>query len=488
MAHEPGTAPCEKQDQDDPAAAAGGNRCCWCWQGPAAAELKRLLRLAGPTTGSCVLQNAVNILSLMFVGHLGKLHLAGASLAISITSATGLNVITGMAAALDTLCGQAFGAGQYRLLGVYKQRAMLVIALACVPFAFVWAYAGRILALLGQDPAIAAEAGAYARWLIPSIFVSIPLQCHVRFLQAQSLVLPVAASSGATTLCHLALCWALVYKAGMGSKGAAISNAVSYALNLLILALYVRLSSACKRTWTGFSMDGLKELRGFAALAVPSALMICLEFWAFEILVLLSGRLPNPQVETSVLSICLNTGILLFMVPLGLSYSVSTRVSNELGAGQPQAAKLAMRVVVCMALAAGSVLTLAMALLRNVWGHMYSDDKEVVAYFAKMMPVLGINFFVDGIHASLAGVITGCGKQKVGAAINLGAFYLAGLPLAVLLAFVFHMNGMGLWLGMVCGSVAKVLLFGSVAWFIDWNKEATKAKDRVFGSSLPECQ
>ena len=104
---------------------------------------------------------------------------------------------TGMATALDTLCGQAFGARQYRLLGVYKQRAMVVIALACAPFAVVWARAGQILAFLGQDGAVAAEAGAYARWLIPSILVSVPLQCHVRFLQTQGLVLPVAASSGA---------------------------------------------------------------------------------------------------------------------------------------------------------------------------------------------------------------------------------------------------------------------------------------------------
>jgi MATE family multidrug resistance protein len=64
-----------------------------CWQGLATAEAKRLVRLAGPMVASCFLQNAVNIVSLMFVGHLGELHLAGVSLAISITSATGLNII-----------------------------------------------------------------------------------------------------------------------------------------------------------------------------------------------------------------------------------------------------------------------------------------------------------------------------------------------------------------------------------------------------------
>ncbi|KAL6839348.1 hypothetical protein ACP4OV_030845 [Aristida adscensionis] len=453
------------------------------WRGGAAAEANRLVRLAGPIIASCVLQNLVNMVSLMFVGHLGELALAGASLATSLANVTGFSVIIGMAAALDTLCGQAFGARQLRLLGVYKQRAMVVLGLACVPIAVAWAYAGPILVLLGQDPDIAAEAGAYARWLIPSLFVSVPLQCHVRFLQTQSVVLPVTASSGATALCHLVVCWALVRAAGMGSKGAALSNAISYAVNLAILALYVRLSSACKSTWNGFSMEAFKELRRFTELAVPSAMMLCLEWWSFETLVLLSGLLPNPQLETSVLSICLNTGVLLFMIPLGLSNSISTRISNELGAGRPQAAKLAMKVVMCMALSQGLVMTLIMTLLRSVWGYMYSSEQEVVAYIARMVPVLGISFLIDGLHASLSGVLTGCGKQKIGAAVNLGAFYLAGIPMAVLLAFVLHLNGMGLWLGIVCGSLSKLLLLAVIAWFIDWQKEADKAKDRVFGSS-----
>ena len=57
----------------------------------------------------------------------------------------------------------------------------------------------------------------------------------------------------------------------------------------------------------------------------------------------------------------------------------------------------------CMALSSGFVMTLAMALLRNVWGHMYSSDREVVAYFAKMLPVVGISFFMDSIHGTLSG-------------------------------------------------------------------------------------
>ncbi|KAI4997584.1 hypothetical protein ZWY2020_052926 [Hordeum vulgare] len=58
------------------------------------------------------------------------------------------------------------------------------------------------------------------------------------------------------------VCWVLVHKVGLGSKGAALASAVSYSTDLAILCLYTRLSGACRRTWTGFSMEAFafKEL------------------------------------------------------------------------------------------------------------------------------------------------------------------------------------------------------------------------------------
>lgn len=85
--------------------------------------------------------------------------------------------------------------------------------------------------------------------------------------------------------------------------------------------------------------------------------------------------------------------------------SCSTRVSNEIGAGQPQAAKRATRVVMYMALSEGLVISFTMFLLRNVWGYMYSNEQEVVTYIARMLPILGISFFIDGLHSSLSGRI-----------------------------------------------------------------------------------
>ncbi|TKW21303.1 hypothetical protein SEVIR_4G168001v4 [Setaria viridis] len=183
------------------------------------------------------------MISVMFVGHLGELSLAGASMASSLATVTGFSLLLGMASALDTLCGQAFGARQYHLLGIYKQRAMLLLTAVSVTLAVVWFYTGENLLLFGQDADIAAEAGAFARWMIPALFAYGPLQCHVRFLQTQNIVVPVMmAAAGATAACYLVVCRVLVFGLGMGSKGAVLGNAVSYWINVVVLAVYVRVS------------------------------------------------------------------------------------------------------------------------------------------------------------------------------------------------------------------------------------------------------
>lgn len=160
------------------------------------------------------------------------------------------------------------------MLGIHLQRAMLVLMIVAVPVAIVWAYTGQILMAFGQDPEISAEAGLYARWMIPSIFAYGLLQCQIRFLQTQNIVFPMMASSGVTTLFHILVCWLLVFKSGLGNKGATLANAISYWTNVIILALYVKFSPSCKRTWCGFSREVFHDLLSFIRLAIPSAVMV----------------------------------------------------------------------------------------------------------------------------------------------------------------------------------------------------------------------
>ena len=151
---------------------------------------------------------------------------------------------------------------------------MLLLTVVSIPVAFMWFHTGQIFLLFGQDPDLAKEAGTYARWMIPGLFAYGLLQCHVRFLQAQKLVVPVMLSSGATAVSHVLGRWALLYRRRLGNRGAALANAVSYLTNVSILAVYVRVSPSCNKSWTVFSLEAFHGLIPFLKLAVPSALMV----------------------------------------------------------------------------------------------------------------------------------------------------------------------------------------------------------------------
>ncbi|KAA3459746.1 protein DETOXIFICATION 16-like isoform X2 [Gossypium australe] len=273
-------------------------------------------------------------------------------------------------------------------------------------------------------------------------------------------------SSGITTLIHVFICWILVFKLSFGNKGAALAGSISYWINVLMLAFYIKFSPSCVQTWTGFSNESLYEVLPFLRLAVPSAVMVCLESWSFQILVFLSGLLPNPELETSVITICINTTAIILMIPFGLSSAASIRVSNELGAEDPKGARLAVRVVLVLGVSQGILVGLALVLMRNVLGYAYSNDASVIRYVSTMVPILAASNIIDGVQSTCLkiihfvkhlGIVRGCGWQKIGAYINLGSYYLVGIPLSIVLAFVFHIGVMGLWLGITAALTTQML-------------------------------
>ncbi|KAG5522557.1 hypothetical protein RHGRI_034644 [Rhododendron griersonianum] len=166
-------------------------------------------------------------------------------------------------------------------------------------------------------------------------------------------------------------------------------------------------------------------------------------------------------------------------------FCYSTRVSNELGAGNPQAARLAVSVVLVMAVTEGVLVGAVLILIRNIWGYAYSNEVEVVRYVAAMMPILALSNLLDGLQSVLSGSVRGCGRQKVGAFVNLGSYYLVGIPCALLFAFVLHIGGMGLWLGILCALIMQVLSLITITLRNNWEQESKKATERVYNSIIP---
>ncbi|KAL8117964.1 hypothetical protein AgCh_015746 [Apium graveolens] len=318
------------------------------WEG-VVREIKKVSYITMPMVVTAVSQNLLAVISMMMIGHLGELALSSAAIATSLANVTGFSLMVGMASALETLCGQAYGAQQYHMIGTYTYAAIISLLFVCIPVSILWCFTEKLLTVVGQDPLISHEAGIYTRWLIPALFPYAILQLLVRFLLTQSLLYPMLLSSVAALIFHIPMCWMLIFKFDFGSAGAALSLGLSCWFNVIMLGIYVKYTSSCEKTRISFSKNVFSCIREFFWFGIPSAVMLCLEWWSYELAILLSGRLPNPQLETSVLSICFVVFSLHFNIPNSFAAGASTRVSNELGAGHPEAARLAAWVAAFLA-------------------------------------------------------------------------------------------------------------------------------------------
>ncbi|CAI9758415.1 unnamed protein product [Fraxinus pennsylvanica] len=377
----------------------------------------------------------LRVVAMMMLGHLGELELSSASIATSFTNVTGFSVIFGMAGALDTL---------------YK-----------------------LLILIGQDPLISVEAGKFTIWLIPSLFPYAILQSLVRYLQIQSLILPMLLSSLVSLFFHLPLCWALILKLKLRNAGAPLAICLSYMVNAIFLGHYVKFSSVCYKTRASLSKDVFLTTSEFFQYAIPSAVMVCFEWWSFEAVVLLGGLLPNPELETSVLSICLAVTASHFLVQYSIGVAASTRVSNELGAGKPRAARVVVFVVLVLSVSEFIIASTIIFFCRYIIGYAFSNEMDVVNYVKDMTPFLCLSIIMDSLQAVLSGVARGCGWQHIGAYINLGAYYVVGIPVALLLGFVLHLKGEGLWSGLVARATVQSILLALVTCLKNWEKQAS---------------
>ncbi|KAL3700522.1 hypothetical protein R1sor_018544 [Riccia sorocarpa] len=449
------------------------------------AEVSKAFQLAWPLTVYSVAGYAIVVITFMFVGrHGGELELSSAAIAGSFSAVTGFSVTVGLASTMETLCGQAYGAKKYHMLGVYMQAGWIVGLAVSVLVMILWLNMESVLKAVGQDPQIARMAAEYLRYTMPGLFGAALLQPIVKYLQSQSVVIPLLVCSCVAVTFHAVACQLAIVTFNFGFTGGAAATTTSYLFLLIILAIYTWGSGKYRKTWDGFTLEAFHYVGDYVKLALPSTCMMCFEFWTVELLVLAAGLLPKPELQVSILTICLYTTNVAYNVPIGLSAAVSTRVSNELGAFRPAAAKLSGKVILAISICCAICIASSMVIFRHVLGKAFSTIEEVVLGVASLMPLVALSSIFDGIQGVLSGIARGCGRQDIGAIINLTAFYIVGLPCGLFLGFMQQMNVKGLWMGYLVGQLMQTLLLVLLVATTNWNKMAEAALRRVHADPL----
>ncbi|XP_077213151.1 protein DETOXIFICATION 27-like isoform X2 [Tasmannia lanceolata] len=410
--------------------------------------------------------------------HLGDLQLASFSIAYNVVLGFSFGLMLGMATALETVCGQAFGAKKYHMLGVYLQRSWVVLLAVSILLLPIFIFATPILLLTGQPRDIAEQAGTLSIWLIPLHF-SFGFQFSIqRFLQCQRKnIITAYIAAGALTI-HIFLNWVLIYQLDLGINGATFALNISWWMVPLGGFSYI-VFGGCPLTWTGFSMEAFSGLWEFLKLSAASGVMLCLEYWYYRILILLGGKLKNATVAINALSVCMSINGWEIMIPFAFLAGTGVRVANELGAGDGKAAKFATIVSVVNSMVIGLLFWALILAFHDKYALIFTSSIAVINAADKLAFLLAFTILLNSIQPVLSGVAIGSGWQAFVAYANLGCYYLIGIPLGVFLGWVFNFGILGIWAGMIGGTAVQTLILSFATIRCDWDKEALKANARM---------
>ncbi|GAB4834265.1 hypothetical protein Ancab_032532 [Ancistrocladus abbreviatus] len=362
-----------------------------------------------------------------FLGRLGELQLAGGTLGLTFANVTGFSVLNGLCGAMEPICGQAYGAKNFKLLHKTLFMTLSLLLLA--------------------------------------------------YLSSQGITIPIMLSSALGVAFHVPI--NILLSKLRGLEGVSMAVWITNLMIVILLAVYVLIKEVGEGgKWKegGWLDQGINDWIALLRLSGPCCLTTCLEWWCYEILILLTGRLANAKQAVGVLAIVLNFDYLLFSVMLSLSTCASIRVSNELGANRVGPAYHAAHVSLALGFVSGCIGALVMVAARGVWGPLFSHDKGVIRGVKKMMMLMAAIEVVNFPLVVCGGIVRGTARPCLGMYANLGGFYLLALPLGVVLAFKARFGLEGLLMGfLVGGATCLVLLLVFIAR-INWAEEADKAQ------------
>ncbi|KAJ0975990.1 hypothetical protein J5N97_017955 [Dioscorea zingiberensis] len=441
-------------------------------------ESKKLWRVVAPAIFGRVVTYSMNVITQAFAGHLGDLELASISIANTVVVGFNFGLMLGMASALETLCGQAFGAKKYHMLGVYMQRSFIILFLCALALLPIYFFATPILELIGQPPDLAVMAGKATMWFIPlhfSFAFLFPLQV---FLQCQLKNSINAYISFLALIVHLFVSWLFVYKLKFGFIGTVVTLNFSWWVAVFCLFAYV-ICGNCPLTWKGFSFDAFSGLWEFLRLSAASGVMLCLENWYYRILVLMTGMLKDAALAVDALSICMSINGWELMIPLAFFAGTGVRVANELGAGNGKGAKFATIVSVVTSIVIGLFFFVLIMVLHDKFAYIFTTSSQILEAVDNLAVLLALSILLNSVQPVLSGVAVGSGWQAEVAYVNIGSYYLIGIPLGIFLGWFFQLGVMGIWGGMIGGTAIQTLILMHMTIRCDWDKEALIASTRM---------
>ena len=432
-------------------------------------EIRATISLSWPMVLTNLAQIAMTATDVMLMGWAGPQMLAAGALGANLYFAPlifGLGLMNATAPMMATELGRH--RHSVRDIRRTVRQGLWIAVLVCIPIWLILWHVEAILVAMGQDPALAKEAGVYVHWLqwaVLPFYGYIVLRSFVSALERPRWALVIVVIA---VLFNAFANWCLIFGnlgfPKMGISGSGLATTLSSILMFGGLAVVVSVERQFRRyrLFGRFWRADWPRFKGLLKLGLPIAGILIFEVWIFNAAALLMGLIDATSLAAH--AIAIQIASIAFMVPMGLSQAATVRVGRAFGAGDQPGITRAGWAAYALGVTFMSLTALAMVLWPEtlISGFIDVDNPDnaaVVALAVTFLAFAGLFQIVDGAQAVASGILRGLHDTQLPMVYALIGYWGVGLPLGIVLAFRFDLAGPGIWIGLSSGlAVVAVLL------------------------------
>jgi len=186
-----------------------------------------------------------------------------------------------------------------------------------------------------------------------------------------------------------------------------------------------------------------------------------------------SGMLGVKQLAAC--AIMLSVFMLLFMFPLGISYTCTNLIGNMLGANMPNKARTYSHAGILFGWIVLSIVYTNFVLFRHQIVSFYTTDEQVTDLIMAAFPIWAVCVITDLSQGVMGGMLRAMGYQSKATLVCVVSYWVIMLPVSYLCGFVLDYGYRGVWIGVPSGSFVLFTVYTFMIIYAPWKQLAEQA-------------
>lgn len=422
------------------------------------AETRETVKLALPLIVTQVAQMLIMTTDVVMLGRVGQNALASSALGITIFFFCWL-LGAGPVAAVAPMIAHILGARPNDRAGVRAvvRMGFWSVAIVSLPLIVLLLFTKDVMLLLGQQPMLAAGAGRFTAALCIGLPFSLGYQVLRNFSTAlgkpNAPMVVMALGIAFNLIGDYVLIFGHFGLPRLELVGAAISSAMSYMFQFAALLVIVFATPKLKpyHVFHRFFQPHWEKLAEVFRLGMPIGMTMMFEAMLFNTATIIMGTFGAATVAAHQIS--MNVPSNTFMVPLGIAMAATIRVGLAAGAGDREAVRRAGYTALGLGVVFMTCTSIVIALFPRQIAELYfsadtRQSADAIARATQFLKVAAAFQVFDGLQVVAALSLRGLKDARAPMWIAGASYWLAGFPVCLLLGFHYHLQGVGIWIGL----------------------------------------